>query len=333
MASQDASQPKDGSTISGQEALMRVAREVDKIFVIPASTDSLLAPIKALVPKEPLPIAQSAAAFCSNVQSIVVMAGLPYTFALEAACRRRHQLLECAAELEAAIERDKRGAELPSTSVLAPHVDVERRLKELGESRSGRDALNHEACQFLLEFAKTDELSEAAAQLVLQAAVLTWGAFEVLSRDIFRAYLNYTPKAYARLLADADVRKRFDLSRVSIERLADFGFDLSCNLGDLLVEQNDLADLGGIKTTFVALFSSDSFLREALGERDLWLLFQRRSLIVHRRGIIDQRYIELSGDQQPIGSRLIIRPRELKRYLELVTKAASALISAARTNS
>jgi hypothetical protein len=202
-------------------------------------------------------------------------------------------------------------------------------MKELQESPEGRDVLNHEVCRFLLDFTKHEQVGEAAAQLLLQAAVLTWGAFEVLSRDIFRAYLNSTPRAYANLLADADVRKRFDLSRVSIERVAEFDFDLSGKLGDLLIDQNDLADLGGIKATFVALFPSDSSLRVALSERDLWLLFQRRSLIVHRRGLVDQRYLDASGDKQSIGSLLTLRPRELKRYLEVVTNAAVALISAA----
>lgn len=97
----------------------------------------------------------------------------------------------------------------------------------------------------------------------------------------------------------------------------------------LFIDQNDLADLGGIKAAFVALFPSDSSLRLALSERDLWLLFQRRSLIVHRRGIVDHRFLEASGDKQSIGSLLTLRPRELKRYLEVVTNAAVALISAA----
>lgn len=326
MAGQDVSGPKK---VSEQESLVRLAREVDKLFVIPASTDSILAPIVALISKAPVPIAQSAEAFCSNVRSVVVTAGLPYFFALSAARMRRHQLLHCAAELEALIGGEDSGPESHCMSEQAPGDDAERRLKELETSPSGRDALNHEACHILLEFAKTDEFSDAAAQTVLQAVILTWGALEALSRDVFRMHLNCTPKAYERLLADADVRKRFDLSRVSIERVAAFGFDLSGKLGDLFIEQNDLADLAGIKATFMALFPSDSFLRKSLSERDLWLLFQRRSLIVHRRGIVDQRYVEASGDPQPIGGRLAVRPRELKRYIELVAQAANALILAA----
>jgi hypothetical protein len=329
MAGQNLNPLKDAGGKAEREALLQIAKEVDQLFVIPASTDSLLAPIGALIPKAPLPLAQSVEAFCSSVRSVVLTAGLPYVFALTAARRRRRQLLQCAAELESALESDGRKSERPIIDAQDAHADADRRLTELEESRSGRDALNHEACHLLLSFATDDELGEALAQLILQAVVLTWSAFEVLSRDIFRTHLNCTPGAYTELSADADIRKRFDLSRVSIERVADFGFDLSSRLGDLLVEQNDLADLGGIKATFTALFPSDSRLRGALSERDLWLLFQRRSVIVHRCGITDQRYLDASGDQQPIGRRLAVRPRELKKHLESVTAAANTMISAA----
>lgn len=308
-----------------QKNLEQLAHEVHKFFTIPGSKDSLLAPIVALIPQAPSGIAQIAEAFCSNVRSLVSTAGLPYIFALAAARGRRYQLFHCAAELEAVIVKND-GATKPDEH---PSFDARRRLQEMEASHEGRDVLNHEVCEFLIDFAKDKDISDAAAQLVSQAAVLTWSAFEVLSRDIFIAHLNSMPKAYTKLLADSDVRKRFDLSRVSIERVAEFNFDLTGKLGDLLIDQNDLADLGGIKATFVALFPSDSVLRQALNERDLWLLFQRRNLIVHRRGIVDQRYLDASGDEQSIGSRLTLRPTELDTYLKLVTNAARAEISAA----
>jgi hypothetical protein len=153
------------------------------------------------------------------------------------------------------------------------------------------------------------------------------GAFEVLSREIFRSYLNLVPRASAKLLADPDVRKRFDLARISIEKVAEFDFNLSGRLGNMLIEVNDLADFGGIKAAFFALFPADSRLRSALNERTLWILFQRRNVIVHRRGIVDRQYVETCGDEHPIGSRLVVRPVELERYLELVTRAAHALVS------
>jgi hypothetical protein len=72
-----------------QSTMAQMAREVNELFVIPASTDKLLAPILELVPNVPPLFAQAAEAFCSNVRSVVSTAGVPYVFALAAAHVRR----------------------------------------------------------------------------------------------------------------------------------------------------------------------------------------------------------------------------------------------------
>ncbi len=250
-------------------------------------------------------------------------------FALEASHRRRYQLFVCAAELEAVLEdRAVDAADNVDVTEVA-RTDAQKRIHDLSDSEEGRAALNHETCCFLLDVSKSEELREAAEQLVRQASVLTWGAFEVLSRDVFKEYLNRTPGAYARLVADVDVRRRFELGKVSLERVADFGFDLSAKLGELLADQNDLSDCGTIKASLLALFPTNSRLRTALGQRDLWKLFQQRNLIVHRRGIVDCRYLEATGDERENGTSLVLKPRELTGHIEIVVEAASALLSAA----
>lgn len=59
---------------------------------------------------------------------------------------------------------------------------------------------------------------------------------------------------------------------------------------------------------------------------DLRRLFQQRHLIAHRDGIVDQDYVERSGDQtyQP-GQRLVVREFAVRRLLELVSKLGTAL--------
>ena len=60
--------------------------------------------------------------------------------------------------------------------------------------------------------------------------------------------LSLAKAADLALVSDVEVKKRFELAKISMHRVADVGFDLSSKLGELLVEQNDLADLGTIKT-------------------------------------------------------------------------------------
>ena len=79
----------------------------------------------------------------------------------------------------------------------------------------------------------------------------------------------------------------------------------------------------------LALFPANVRLRTALTQRDLWTLFQRRHLIVHRRGIVDRRYLEATGEGREMGARLAITPQELTKHLGVVVEAAGALVAAA----
>jgi hypothetical protein len=156
-----------------QDTLAQLAREAHELFVIPSSKDSLLAPVSELIPKVPLGFAQGAEAFCSNIRSLVSMAGIPYIFAIEASHGRRYQLLYCAAELQAVLQAQDESKPALDTEEFA-RVDAEHRMRELRESATGRNVLNHDACQLLLSFGKNADVADAATQLVLQATVLTW---------------------------------------------------------------------------------------------------------------------------------------------------------------
>lgn len=312
-------------------ALLAVAQKANALFVIPGGIEGLLKPVSTVSAGLPSPYREIADAFRTNIRSVIFTAGLPYMFALESSHRRRYQLLQCAAELEAVLAGAGAEASTADAQGNQPgdaEADAAKRLKALSDTTTGRASLNHEACLVLLHLADSDNVREAASQLVLQAATLTWGALEVAARDVVRAYLNLRPDAYTRLMSDPEVKKRFELTKISMQDVANFGFDLSSKLGELLAEQNDLTDLGTIKVTLSALFPNDARLRTTLNERSLWLLFQQRHLIVHRRGVVDRRYLEATGDTRSVGTYLVLTPRELIRHVEVVVDAASSLLEA-----
>jgi hypothetical protein len=68
-----------------------------------------------------------------------------------------------------------------------------------------------------------------------------------------------------------------------------------------------------------------------LSARDLQrmkLLFQRRHVLLHRQGIIDQPYIDKSGDASyVVGQRLIVRSSEVQELVELLGRVATGLRS------
>lgn len=77
--------------------------------------------------------------------------------------------------------------------------------------------------------------------------------------------------------------------------------------------------------------------KEALGEgvsewlgeaglRDLTILYQRRHILQHCEGIVDEAYIKKSGDcAYRVGQRIVVKESDVLRMSELVTKIASAI--------
>ena len=60
----------------------------------------------------------------------------------------------------------------------------------------------------------------------------------------------------------------------------------------------------------------------------LRLWFQRRHVLCHRQGIVDQTYIDRSGDRgYAVGQRLVIRDRDVLELVELLAKLAAGLWS------
>jgi uncharacterized Zn finger protein (UPF0148 family) len=59
---------------------------------------------------------------------------------------------------------------------------------------------------------------------------------------------------------------------------------------------------------------------------DLKLLFQKRHLLAHREGIVDQKYIDRSGDiTYRAGQRIIIKDSDIRRLVDLITKIANEI--------
>ena len=64
----------------------------------------------------------------------------------------------------------------------------------------------------------------------------------------------------------------------------------------------------------------------ARGLDDLRILVQQRHLLQHQGGIVDQKYVDRSGDRSyTLGQRLVIREAATKRAVELVEKLGQAL--------
>ena len=80
-----------------------------------------------------------------------------------------------------------------------------------------------------------------------------------------------------------------------------------------------------MKAVYSVLVPTNTSLNHALADRELWMLYQRRHLIVHRRGVVDQAYLDATGETFTIGTHLTVTPDDFEKALSVVVSAGTAL--------
>ena len=193
----------------------------------------------------------------------------------------------------------------------------------------GQSVIRDEVIERLAHLSSEVDSLATARELTRQGVVLLWSAFEVLSRDLFILLLNGHPSWTDRLLAQPGTKKRFTVEKLDWQTLSAFSFDLSSSVGTLLAQRADLDDIQTIRETFGALFPAAPEVNQSLADERLWFLFQKRNLIVHRRGIVDQHYREKTGDTLAIGTQLVVSPSEIENLLAAVLAAGKTIIQQA----
>jgi hypothetical protein len=89
-----------------------------------------------------------------------------------------------------------------------------------------------------------------------------------------------------------------------------------------------LDNLPRMRDVLSALLPNVERVHEAMAARSLWLLWQRRHLIVHRRGLVDAKFIANTGETIALGSRIAIVGKDIDEAVLTVTNAAGALLRA-----
>lgn len=204
--------------------------------------------------------------------------------------------------------------------VTIPYRIGERCLVPEGTEEDG------EAVRSAVELAvDKGQLREAVEEVLRQAVVLIWSAFEVLSRDSFVLLLNEDPGMCSAVMRDNSAKKLFPV-KFDLDLLESYHFNLSGSMGTILASSRSLDSLENIKRVFFAIFPDDKSLRENLNQDSLRLLNQRRHIIVHRRGLVDEEYCKKSGEDLKVGSKLRVSLEDLREYLTTARDAGIELL-------
>ncbi|WP_146030292.1 hypothetical protein [Methylocella silvestris] len=161
-----------------------------------------------------------------------------------------------------------------------------------------------------------------------QTLASVWGAIELFINDVLIASLNQAPALAGLLISKAPAKRHFQGRSPTMETLADRGFDLSRSMGDILFSDRTIASLEAMRDVFAVLAGSNHDLHCVLNEDALWLLWQRRHVVVHRGGIVDRVYCERTGDRrQIIGQPLAVSSSDVNSAFGSARRVATALLS------
>lgn len=303
-------------------------REMRAHFLVPPASEELFAGLDTLVPALPGEYRWLAEAFRNNLAAVLSTATIPFALAsagVHQSHLQRIHIAECIRALPEEDDPEGSGTDLDEIRSRDAHRIAHERMREFVESKEGQQVIIRDICNFLLGSLRHG-LQAAAHELLQQGLVLLWSAFEVLFRDTFEFHLNRNPGSTRALVAHPTTRKRFEAEKLSLETLVEHGFDLSERIGTVLVAKQDFSDLPTLKSVYGVLFPRSTELHQGLADRNLWLLSQRRHLIVHRRGVVDQSYLDSTGEALPLGSRLSIAPDRFERDMKLVVEGGGVLL-------
>ena len=298
---------------------LKIADEVRTVFLVPHDFTASGKPLTELAATLPPDLRAISTSFIENLHGVIRTLSVPFKYTYSQVHGLHWQRIHMAERIRA------RGIEHEDEREPAAFASAKKKFDAYLHGDGGEKVVD-DVLDRLLWLKNDSESLAAARELTRQGIVLTWSAFEVLSRDAFVYLLNNKPTYAELLVADPANRKRFSTERVEWQTLATFGYNLSSSLGSYLISKADLKSVLAIRGAYGALFPAADELQKLLGDRRLWNLSHKRNLIVHKRGIVDQQYLASTGDTLAIGDDLWVTPSEVEDLLESTLKVGMEVV-------
>lgn len=314
-----------------------IASKVRQHFLIPRDPSACWRDFEPLLSglSDESPMRAVAMSFRASLASAISVVALPFQFANASVRSSHYQRIHTAERIEAEAQRlEDSFRSGTSKSVTEDHYvnqaakRAQAKMSAFAGSEEGMATLAKDTCDFLLRSLQFG-MQESAQVLLQQGVVLVWSVFEVFCRDTFELLINSSPELGVRLITSDKKTPWSELKRVPLELLLSHGLDLSNQLGTVLLEKQDFSKLTTIKTAFNALFPGESQLHDSLGSRELWMLNQRRHVVVHRRGVIDRAYLSATGANLCVGTTIKVEPRDLESAMSTVIATGTVILEAA----
>ncbi len=160
-------------------------------------------------------------------------------------------------------------------------------------------------------------LDNALKNEALNTLINHWTMFEATIRDLWIFCLNSHSKSFLFNVLKSDTGDIDGISgkNISIGLLAKYNFNISKNLGEILVQKFDFTTVSGIKKSFKILFELNESELIMFENENLQQLEILRHLIVHNAGTIDNEYLKRTKRKdEKLGDRVTLTDKQLSGY-------------------
>jgi len=174
--------------------------------------------------------------------------------------------------------------------------------------------------------------------LLDSSIVWIWCSFEVLMRELWKQSLNEGGER----LGNVVVKKLPEQTRgsskmqgkyIRLDYLAKYNYNLSKDLGTVLMDKFDFTSLSGICEAYSCAFPKSENIKKALRSEKLGEVEAARNVIVHNAGIIDADFCKrTSTSVAEKGNRLRLNNRKVCEYGNVVIDVGVAVMLAVYSN-
>jgi hypothetical protein len=307
-----------------------IADEVmDAMLMMPTN---LCDPLDAALIGIPEVIASAATFFRESLDGNLRVANLPYVLTFESIQEQQFQGYFSAERIRLLKKCTPENGQFPPERLREAMTLAQTKMKAFIESSEGHEVILNRTLDALRDLINRTDLKFSLQEMLLETAVMLWGSFEVFVSDALRAVTNSSPDMAAKLFT-GETKKLLSGKGISIELLQSHNFNLSNSMGDLFFDDVRLDSLKTMRDVLRMLYPNAAALHSKMGDETVWMLWQRRNLITHRRGVVDQFYLDKTGDSVPIGQRICLTGGYVEQSAILVRDAAVELIAAIRLGS
>lgn len=264
--------------------------------------------------------------FEHNLRGALNVGHIPFFLARASTWRQRLNLIR-ASERILCLKEMEVGAKLTTELEAKAEKRAIMRMTSEWEDPNFKKISSDQLVKELLDATTFPEYNEASSELLRQLCVMAWNSFEILATDVIKCVLNESPHLVL-LLADAREFKSQLSGGAFLLALSREAFNLSSGVGSFVTSEINFDSLHKLRVA-LGIILKDCNVDTMLKSQELYEINSKRNLIVHRRGMIDSKYIANSSCVQNVGDRLRVEAQSVKNDFRLIVSYGAQILTSA----